>query len=89
MAYGSDGVDRGKPIIAFADKNDDETKVSARGTHRLVRQGLDLSRVMGEASGAVGGKGGGHNVAAGATIPAGQEHAFIEHADSIVGEQLG
>ncbi|MWG34442.1 DHH family phosphoesterase [Halomarina oriensis] len=89
MAVGSDGVDRDVPILAFASKSDEETKVSARGTHALVRSGLDLSAVMGEASAAVGGKGGGHDVAAGATIPAGQERAFVERADAIVGEQLG
>ncbi|WP_254536398.1 single-stranded-DNA-specific exonuclease RecJ [Halomarina litorea] len=89
MAVGSDGVDRGVPIIAFASKSDEETKVSARGTPGLVRAGLDLSRVMGEASRAVGGKGGGHDVAAGATIPASREREFLGHADRIVGEQLG
>jgi len=89
MAYGSDGVDRGVPILAFARKNDEETKVSARGTGTLVRRGLDLSRVMGEASAAVGGKGGGHDVAAGATIPAGSEADFAAEADRLVGEQLG
>jgi RecJ-like exonuclease len=89
MAYGSDGVDRSVPIIAFARKNDEETKVSARGTGTLVRKGLDLSAVMGEASAAVGGKGGGHDVAAGATVPAGSEAEFVAEADRIVGEQLG
>jgi RecJ-like exonuclease len=89
MAYGSDGVDRGVPILAFARKSDEETKVSARGTGTLVRKGLDLSRVMGEASAAVGGKGGGHDVAAGATIPAGSEDEFVAAADRIVGEQIG
>jgi RecJ-like exonuclease len=89
MAVGVDGVDPDTPIIAFARKNDEETKVSARGTGRLVAKGLDLSVVMGEASAAVGGGGGGHNVAAGATIPAGEERTFIERADEIVGEQLG
>jgi RecJ-like exonuclease len=43
---------------------------------------------MREASREVGGNGGGHDVAAGATIPAGREHEFVEHADRIVGEQL-
>jgi RecJ-like exonuclease len=89
MAVGSDGVDRGVPIVAFAEKTDSETKVSARGTHGLVRSGLDLSRVMSEAAGAVGGKGGGHDVAAGATIPAGRERDFVDRADAIVGGQLG
>ncbi|MFC7113963.1 DHH family phosphoesterase [Natronoarchaeum sp. GCM10025703] len=88
MAVGADGVDRGTPIIAFANKNDEEVKVSSRGTHSLVREGLDLSAVMGEASRAVGGDGGGHDVAAGATIPAGTEAEFVELADGIVAEQL-
>jgi RecJ-like exonuclease len=39
MAYGSDGVDRGVPILAFARNSDEETKVSARGTGALVRRG--------------------------------------------------
>ncbi|MEF8807907.1 DHH family phosphoesterase [Natronomonas sp.] len=88
MSMGADGVSRDMPIIAFARKNDEETKVSSRGTGPLVSQGLDLSVVMREASQAVGGDGGGHDVAAGATIPAGEEKAFIDHADRIVGEQL-
>ncbi|SEN63313.1 RecJ-like exonuclease [Halorientalis persicus] len=89
MAVGVDGVDRNRPIVAFARNNDEETKVSARGTGRLVAQGLDLSAVMGEASEAVGGGGGGHDVAAGATVPTGREQEFVEVADEIVGDQLG
>jgi RecJ-like exonuclease len=89
MAVGTSGVDRNTPIVAFARKSDEETKVSSRGTPALVGRGLDLSAVMGEAAAAVGGGGGGHDVAAGATIPAGEERAFIDEADRIVGEQLG
>ncbi|MEF8937279.1 MAG: DHHA1 domain-containing protein, partial [Halovenus sp.] len=86
---GVEGVDGSRPIIAFAEKNDEETKVSARGTGRLVGKGLDLSTVMTEASRSVGGDGGGHDIAAGATIPTGEEESFVEAADSIVAEQLG
>jgi RecJ-like exonuclease len=91
MALGADGVDHSKPIIGFAHKTDapEETKVSARGTARLVRSGLDLSVVMGEAAGAVGGEGGGHTVAAGATVPRGTESDFVAAVDAIVGDQLG
>ncbi len=88
MALGVDGVDPERPIVAFARKSDEETKVSARGTARLVGRGLDLSAVMGGAARAVGGDGGGHDVAAGATIPAGREQAFVSEADAIVAEQL-
>ena len=89
MAVGVSGVDADRPILAFARKNDEETKVSSRGTGHLVRQGLDLSAVMREASREVGGDGGGHDIAAGATVPAGEEARFVEAADAIVGEQLG
>jgi single-stranded-DNA-specific exonuclease len=88
MSMGAEGISRDRPIVAFARKNDEETKVSSRGTGPLVGSGLDLSVVMGEAARAVGGDGGGHDIAAGATIPAGEEAAFIEHADRIASEQL-
>jgi len=89
MAIGTDGVSPDKPIVAFARKNDEETKVSARGSGVLVRQGLDLSVVMREASQSVGGDGGGHDVAAGATVPAGEEAAFIDAADDVLEGQIG
>lgn len=89
MALGVDGVDRDRPIIAFARKNEEETKVSGRGTGRLVGRGLDLSVVMRESSRAVGGDGGGHDIAAGATISRGREEDFVAEADDIVADQLG
>ena len=88
MAMGTQGVSADRPIVAFAEKDDENVKVSARGTHRLVRQGLDLSVVVGDAARAVGGDGGGHDVAAGATVPKGAEMTFVELADELVGEQL-
>ena len=89
MAVGAPGVRRDLPIIAFAEKSDTEIKVSARGSHQLIREGLDLSVVMREASRAVDGDGGGHDVAAGATIPAGRQREFVDHANELVGQQLG
>ena len=88
MAVGTAEIRGDVPILAFAEKSDEAVKVSARGTHTLVRNGLDLSAVMREASRAVGGDGGGHDVAAGATIPAGARAEFVAAADRIVGEQL-
>lgn len=88
MAVGANGISRRKPILAFAEKNDEEVKVSARGSHFLTGNGLDLSVVMREASRHVGGDGGGHDVAAGATIPAGKQAEFVAEADRLVGEQL-
>ncbi len=89
MAVGTEGVDRSTPIVAFADAGPEEVKVSARGTPELVRQGLDLSVVMSQAAQAAGGDGGGHDVAAGATVPRGREEEFVAEADAVVGEQIG
>ena len=88
MALHAPGANLGLPIIAFA-LADDGVKVSGRGTRELLAQGLDLAAVMSEASRAVGGAGGGHKVAAGATIPPGKEEEFLAIADRMVGEQLG
>jgi single-stranded-DNA-specific exonuclease len=88
MALGADGIGRDRPIVAFADAGDGEIKVSARGTSALVRRGLDLSRVMREAARTAGGDGGGHDVAAGATIPADAREAFLDAADAVVADQL-
>jgi len=89
MAVGTDGVDHSRPIIAFARTEDDEIKVSARATPALVRRGLDLSEVMYEAATTVDGEGGGHDIAAGATIPDGREREFVQAADTAVDTQLG
>ncbi|TGC10742.1 phosphoesterase [Methanolobus halotolerans] len=64
-------------------------KVSARGTRALVANGLDLAFALREASGAVGGEGGGHNIASGASIPQGTAEEFISKVDEIVGSQIG
>jgi len=87
MTLGIDETAGDKPIVAFAN-DDGDIKVSSRAPHRLVRKGLDLSAVMRDAAVGVDGEGGGHDVAAGATIPAGTESAFLDRADERVAAQL-
>ncbi|MCP1391914.1 MAG: phosphoesterase, partial [Methanothrix harundinacea] len=50
--------------------------------------GLDLSVALREGAEKVGGNGGGHSVASGASIPIGTEEEFIKHVDQVVGRQL-
>ena len=87
MLLNTEGVRRDMPIIAFAD-SDDGVKVSARADRSLVRRGLDLASIMKIASEMVGGYGGGHNIAAGATIPRGKEEVFLDAVDDMVMAQL-
>ncbi len=75
------------PIFAFAEA-DDGIKVSARANRALTDRGLDLSFIMKTASEMVGGYGGGHNVAAGATIPEGKEEEFLDIVEDLVSSQI-
>jgi single-stranded-DNA-specific exonuclease len=76
------------PVFVFSDHGAEPTKVSSRGLTRQVDRGLDLATVCRTAAGAVGGEGGGHRVASGATIPAGTREAFLEVADREIARQL-
>lgn len=87
MLLGSGEVDDSLPLFAFANA-EDGVKVSARGTRDLVSRGLDLSSVMKVVCEKLGGIGGGHNIAAGATIPHGKEEELLEIADRLVGDQI-
>lgn len=80
-------ADRNYPIIAFADA-EGGVKVSARGTQDLVRKGLNLSEALAVVSAEVGGAGGGHDIAAGATIPEKSKDEFIHKLDAIIGFQV-
>ena len=92
MLLGGSGADRTAPMIAFADSmepsDEQMTKVSSRGTQELISRGMDLSVAMRTVSAKVGGVGGGHNIAAGATIPAARKKEFLELLDELVGSQL-
>lgn len=76
------------PIIAFANSEDGNIKVSVRAPRSLVNKGVDFSVIMREASAMVGGYGGGHNIAAGASIPKGKEDEFIDIVEKMIKKQL-
>jgi RecJ-like exonuclease len=87
MVLGSDGIRNDMPMIAFANA-DDGVKVSARADKSLIIKGLDLSIAVKTAAERVGGFGGGHNIAAGATIPSGKEYDFLHIIEGIIATQL-
>jgi len=88
-----------KPVIALNMKTRDEkgaraeTKISARCSKKLIAEGkedeIDLAKAMEKASKEVGGFGGGHPVAAGASIPEGSEEKFIVILNRLIEEQRG
>jgi RecJ-like exonuclease len=80
-------LDKEKPLFSLV-KKDDEIHVSCRGTQYLVSRGLDLGIAMKEASNKLGGLGGGHAIASGATIDSSKEEEFLNLVDEVIGKQL-
>jgi single-stranded-DNA-specific exonuclease len=82
-------LDEKKPLFSLTRKEtDDEIHVSCRGNQQLVRQGLDLGVAMKHVSGELGGYGGGHKIAAGATISFEKEQEFLKKVDTILVQQM-
>ena len=82
-------VDSKKPLLSLVRKEDDnELHVSCRGNQYLVSNGLDLGLAMNEAAKKLEGHGGGHKIAAGATIDIKKEAEFLDMVDTIIVEQL-
>ena len=78
-----------KPLIAFANVEKEQVaKFSSRTTEAAIRKGVNLGDVMRLASEAHGGKGGGHNIAAGAQVPLDKLEGFVKTVDELVGRQL-
>ncbi len=65
----------------------ERVKVSGRMKRELVDKGIHLGEAMKQAALKVKGVGGGHNVAAGATIPKRKIKAFLEALDEEIGGQ--
>jgi len=78
MMLNTEDVDKELPLIGFALTENGEVKVSARAAQSLVDRGLDLAVALTRAAKEIHGIGGGHNIAAGATIPKGKEEEFLQ-----------
>jgi single-stranded-DNA-specific exonuclease len=78
-----------KPLIAYANvPGEGLAKISGRTTDLGVRKGVNLGEVMRAAAEPLGGKGGGHNIAAGGQVPIEKAEDFVKTANELVGKQL-
>jgi len=80
--------DQSRPTLGMAVK-DGKFFISGRGTTPLIEKGLDLATAFKISAEKLEGKGGGHPIAAGASIPADGKDEFLKEVDSIVRDQLG
>ena len=79
--------DKNLPLLSIVNKND-EIHVSCRGNQHLVEKGLNLGLAMKKAAEKLDGHGGGHAIAAGATIDSNKEKNFLEIVDEIISKQI-
>lgn len=78
-----------KPLIAYASLEEEGiAKFSARTTDTVVNKGVNLGELMEVAAEKCLGKGGGHNIAAGAQVPIENVETFIKLVNELVGKQL-
>jgi len=78
-----------KPLIAYANVEEEGlAKFSARTMDMVTSKGVNLGEVMQKAAEKYMGKGGGHNIAAGAQVPIEKLEEFIETVNELVGKQL-
>jgi len=79
-----------KPIVAYSIvPRENLVKISARAIDMIVGKGLNLGEILRVAAEKCSGKGGGHNIAAGAQVPLNELDTFIKIVDELVREQLG
>lgn len=78
-----------KPLIAYANLQEEGiAKISARTMEAVISRGVNLGEIMQIAAQKFKGKGGGHNIAAGAQVPIEEIGNFIAAVDELVGKQL-
>lgn len=80
---------REKPIIAYSLVSEEKlAKISARAIDRLIDKGLNLGEILRIAAEKYEGKGGGHNIAAGAQVPLDYLEPFLKLVNELVKKQL-
>jgi len=78
-----------KPIIAYSTvQGESLIKVSARASESARSKGLNLGEILRVAAEKYSGKGGGHDVAAGAQVPVENIESFVKLVDELVKKSL-
>lgn len=78
-----------KPVVAYSIvPNEGVIKISARTTELLTREGLNLGEIIRIAAEKCSGKGGGHDIAAGAQVPYDRKEDFIRLTAELIRDSL-
>ncbi len=80
-------LDQNMPVLGLTEL-DERIDISARSTKNMVDRGLDMGKLCERLAEKFGGDGGGHDIAAGATIEKDKVEAFLKMIDEEVGKVL-
>jgi single-stranded DNA-specific DHH superfamily exonuclease len=80
-------VVRDFPVLALR-RIDGIVRISARGNEELIERGVDLGDIMRISAQRVGGQGGGHSIAAGASVPEREIAEFLKNVNEEVQKRL-
>lgn len=80
-------LDPDKPVLALS-RMDNLIKISARATQSQIQRGINLGKALNDAALSFNGRGGGHDIAAGAVIPYNSLENFKILINDIIGAQL-
>ncbi|HEV2118783.1 MAG TPA: DHH family phosphoesterase [Candidatus Bathyarchaeia archaeon] len=73
-----------KVTLVVTATKEGESKVSTRGTEQLIEKGLNLGKILQDLSPKHGGYGGGHAIAAGATVPRQNLESFLTQLEKTI-----
>ncbi len=85
-------LEQDKPVFGLSEYSEDgkeKVDISARGTKKMIQKGVDLGKLCREVSSDFAGSGGGHDIAAGATVDKKDIEDFLTRMDDRIGEILG
>ncbi|NIM45874.1 MAG: hypothetical protein GTO54_09680 [Nitrososphaeria archaeon] len=77
-----------KVVLLFCNAPDGTIRLSGRTPRHLVDRGFNLGEILAEEASKEGGVGGGHNVAAGATLPLEQGDTILERIVDRIGVEV-
>ncbi|BAB60174.1 hypothetical protein [Thermoplasma volcanium GSS1] len=77
-----------RPLVTMADSDPGTIKISVRAGKSFLSSGIDLADLFRRAAVKTGGVGGGHDLAAGANIPADRMGDFLKFIDEEIGHSI-
>lgn len=88
MVLSGNGEKNERPLMTMADSPDGMIKISMRAAKTFLKYGIDLAEVVRINAEKNGGVGGGHDLAAGGTVPSEKREKFLNDVDYYISNEI-